>query len=108
MAERYLSTSEMLNYLANRHGVRRSHDWAHKAAKGRLAPDDYEGPYRRYSPHSVDAYVARTIRSKQLSEGIPMNRDLTTKKFHSGGKAGAEDTEKRRNVEYGRGGKNRD
>ena len=37
-----------------------------------------------------------------------MNRDLTTKKFHSGGKAGAEDTEKRKDIAFGKGGRNKD
>jgi hypothetical protein len=64
MADRYLmSTFELLNYLAAQHGVRRSTDWAHKAAaSGRLIPDSYEGPYRRYLPASVDAYVARELK----------------------------------------------
>jgi hypothetical protein len=118
MAERYLSTSEMLNYLNTRHGVRRSHDWANKAAaKGKLVPDDYEGPYRRYSPRSVDVYVARKIRSNQpMKEGIPApeeigtetmsRKDLTSRTF-AGIDAGQATLEKQKG-DFLKDGRNRD
>jgi hypothetical protein len=104
-----MSSEEALAYLADQHGVHRSPvTLAKMHYDGRLPADAHEGRFRRYSPRSIDAYVARELTPTQnLKEGIPVmgTKDLTTKKFHGGGKAGAEDTERRTKLDANEGGK---
>jgi hypothetical protein len=108
-AEKYLNSEETRQYLADRHNLHRSPVTLGKMANdGRLPADKFDGRRRLHAVSSIDAYAARQMRPNvSETEGIPMGRDLRSKKFAGSG-AGAEATERRRNVEHARGGRNRD
>jgi hypothetical protein len=117
----HLSSNEALAYLKERHGIDRSMPTMHRwTASGELVPDRYSGKFKEFRPSSLDVFAAKHTRSNNLTAGIPVpdnettrndmsKQNLTTKKFGAGGKAGATDTEKRRTGgDFTGGGKGKD
>jgi hypothetical protein len=106
-----LTSEEARQYLADKHDVHRSPDTFHRWHRKKiLVADGFDGIKRRYHPDSLDAHAARITKISPVPSGIPleekpMTKDLTSRTFKN---AGAEATEKRRNVEFGKGGRNRD